>query len=191
MPGQRMGADGSLRELRLDGVTLVVTTAPGGSSSQLIAEAVSRVLGIDVDEVLVSHHCDHCGASDHGRPAVSLRHGDPSVSVSFSRTGRYRVAAARVGAPIGVDIESVAAVARHPVDDVLLHPAERQALRGVDAGEADRFRARLWVAKEAVLKRSGTGLRADLRDLRIELDVRPGLTVFDLDADVVGALATS
>jgi phosphopantetheinyl transferase len=111
--------------------------------------------------------------------------------VSFSRTSGYEVAAARVGDAIGLDVESVARVAAHPVDGVLLHPAERRALEGLDPDAADRYRAQLWVAKEAELKRRGTGLRSDPRELMMLPIARPGLTLFDLDADVVGALATS
>lgn len=52
--------------------------------------------------------------------------------------------------PLGVDVEVVADVARHWPADLVLAPGESAA--------SDLQRARCWAAKEAVLKRRGTGL---------------------------------
>ena len=98
------------------------------------------------------HACPRCGGSDHGRPWARV--GDAAVAASASRAGAHLVVATRAGArPIGVDVEAADAV----VDAaVVLHPAEA----GVDP-------LRAWVAKEAILKHLGTGVRTDPASIRV------------------------
>ena len=113
--------------------------------------------------------------------------------VSLSRVGSLVAVAVTDVAAVGLDIESVASVARAPVADVLLHPSETASSHGK--------LARLWCAKEAVLKAAGVGLRvspsllafagATLASWPSELgfDEAPGVEWFALDDDVVGAVA--
>lgn len=98
------------------------------------------------------HVCPRCGASDHGRPWARISHA--SVASSASRAGAHLVIATRQGSgPIGVDVEASDAV----VDpSVVLHPCEV----GLDPLWA-------WVAKEAIVKHLGTGLRTDPARIRI------------------------
>uniref|UniRef100_UPI000A3F72D0 4'-phosphopantetheinyl transferase family protein n=1 Tax=Cellulosimicrobium cellulans TaxID=1710 RepID=UPI000A3F72D0 len=89
------------------------------------------------------------GATGHGKPelAAALAAG-LHVSVSTA-PGLLAVAVSDEG-PVGVDVESVAAVGAAPVADVLLHPRE--------AAAGPRALARTWVRKEALLKATGHGL---------------------------------
>lgn len=98
------------------------------------------------------HACPRCGGSDHGRPWARL--GGSAVAASASRAGAHLVVATRPGsAPIGVDVEAADGV----VDaSVVLHASD---------GALDPLWA--WVAKEAIVKHLGTGLRTDPRSIRI------------------------
>nr|WP_244962621.1 4'-phosphopantetheinyl transferase superfamily protein [Cryobacterium roopkundense] len=72
--------------------------------------------------------------------------------------------------PVGIDIEELSAVRRAGFDDVAFNADELTALRPVSGVEADRARAVIWTSKEAVLKLTGEGLRADPRGLTVRLD---------------------
>ncbi|MCU1420493.1 MAG: 4-phosphopantetheinyl transferase [Microbacteriaceae bacterium] len=104
--------------------------------------------GRDADRALlakfgtVTQVCPDCGG-DHGRPVVA----EPGRWVSLSRSGGLVAVAFSTAGPVGVDLESRAAVARHPV----------RGLRHPDARE--------WTTKEAVLKADGRGLRVDPAEL--------------------------
>lgn len=96
-----------------------------------------------------------------GRP---LLHQDlePDLRVSLAHKGDHAVAAVRAGAPIGVDIETVA----EPSAELLsasLGAAEQRLV-----GDAPGAFTRAWVAKECVAKAAGTGLRADPKRFAIE-----------------------
>jgi phosphopantetheinyl transferase len=147
--------------------------------------------------VTVRHLCSRCGATDHGRPSVVGADGEQlPLDVSFSRTTGFAIAAATSESQVGIDVESIARIERHSVADVLLHHGE--------LATSTREVARLWVAKEALLKATGDGLNLDLREIELEVSGshaivktwpagRPTpdstITLFQLSDDVVGALA--
>jgi len=188
-----------------DGALLLLDDSETVFADQLIARAAGLIMEIATPDVTVGRSCATCGSTDHGQPLV-VRPGMTvrECSVSFSRAAGHSCAAARLGAAIGVDIESVSAVGRHPVDDVLLASAEKLELAGLGSGGA-RYLAQLWVAKESITKLAGVGLRADLTELHVRLDgsaaelvswpsgpsfdAAPRVTLFDVTDDIVGALA--
>ena len=138
-----------------------------------LAHLVARLAGVDAASVSLSQECPTCGASGHGPLRVGLggRADDSStVHVSLARAGGRLALAVTAAGPVGIDLESVADVARAPVAAVLLSPAEADAVHSLSAPAANTALAELWTAKEAVLKAAGVGLRVDPRDLSITLD---------------------
>ncbi len=62
--------------------------------------------------------------------------------------------------PVGVDLESIAEVARRWQPDLVLAPGE--------SAEDALERARMWAAKEAVLKAYGVGLDQSMTTVRLD-----------------------
>jgi phosphopantetheinyl transferase len=190
----------------LDGAVLLLVDDPATHSAELMARAASHAMNLAQHDVTVERHCANCDSREHGHPSAH-RSGLPAVScsVSFSRTSGHAVAAALRGEAVGVDIESVARISSHPLDSVLLHPAERDQRDRLIPDDRARYLARLWVAKEALVKAVGIGLRVDLTQIRVDvagnsghlrswpselgLVVSPQLTLFEVDDDTIGALA--
>lgn len=98
--------------------------------------------------------CPRCGSSRHGRPW--LRAYGVAHHVSLSRSGAHLVTVL-ADAPVGIDIDSVADVARRWDASLVLAPGEDAA--------TDEDRARAWVRKEAVLKHRGTGLATPMTEV--------------------------
>lgn len=166
---------------------------------EFLARAVALVAGRD--EVTIERVCGRCGG-DHGRPVVA---GHGPIEVSLSRAADVVAVAVSLAGPVGVDIESVAAAARAPFDDIAFGPHERRELRFVDAADAAWARASMWTSKEAVLKAIGVGVVLDParitvsvprreRERHPEVEDFPGaaglrLTSFDPALGVVGTVA--
>ena len=149
--------------------------AKAGDHRRLVA-LVGRLTGVDPDSITLEQVCPNCGAPGHGPLRVVLggtAGSAPAVYVSLSRAeGRLALAVTSAG-PVGIDLESVAALGRAPVADALVSVAETRALAAVDPAEAGAALVSTWTAKEAVLKAAGTGLRVDPRELTIALPL-PG-----------------
>lgn len=95
-------------------------------------------------------------------------------SISHSSLASLGLVVASVSrSPVGVDAESSARRPRSGTE-VALSPAERALLRGLDD---DAVFARVWTAKEAVLKKLGLGLTA-LSEVRLE-DATPDAAVLE------------
>lgn len=134
-----------------------------------LAEAVARVTGVPI--VQLGRRCSHCGAESHGQVFVSSPAEAASAAhVSLARAGGLVACAVSLDGPVGIDIEELSAVRRAGFDDVAFNADELTALRPVSGVEADRARAVIWTSKEAVLKLTGEGLRADPRGLTVRLD---------------------
>lgn len=149
----------------------------GATTEELVRAHVLAALGPGT--VDVGHLCPLCGSSVHGRPWA--RHAPPvpdlptrpatgsvlagassavrEVFVSVSRAAGYAVTALSLRGPVGVDVEVVADVDRGWDPALVLAPGER-------AGTPAE-RAWCWAAKEAGLKRRGTGLTTPMTQVRL------------------------
>jgi 4'-phosphopantetheinyl transferase len=128
--------------------------ANGTTSKRALAVHAAAHLGVTADVVNSGRQCPQCGSSRHGRPwlrAYGVEH-----HVSLSRSGGHLVTVL-AEAPVGIDVESVADVARHWDASLVLAPGEDPT--------TDEERARTWARKEAVLKRRGTGLATPMTDV--------------------------
>lgn len=134
----------------------------------LLRAVLGQHLACDPAAVRLDVRCARCGGP-HGRVRVAGPLGDAATAphVSLTRSGPLVAVALSVHVPVGVDVESVAAVSAAPVADVLLSPEELDAHRalatdpGADPAAGAARLARAWVRKEAALKALGTGLAAD------------------------------
>jgi phosphopantetheinyl transferase len=172
----------------MDDAIVELRDSDGGRDDRgLLAEVAARLLGVATGDVTVEHRCAHCGGTDHGQPEAT---GLGRVFLSLSRAGGRVAVAGSLTAPVGVDIESVERVASAGFDDVAFTARERAGLRGV------HDRARLWAAKEALLKAEGRGLRRDPREIEVTVDAEGALAsaaasirLFDAGPGLVGVVA--
>ncbi len=199
-----------MRELVVGSTTVLIDTLTHtghtGAPSPLIILAAARAMSVDVRDLVSSRRCAECSSTQHGQPFVEFVDGSPCPCfVSFARTVGAEAAAARSEGPVGIDVESRAALSAHAVADVLLHPDELAAIADLTPTEADELIGGTWVAKEALVKATGHGLRLDPRGIRLrlggdtatveswpaELGLRdtPRITLFPLTVDAVGAVA--
>ena len=128
--------------------------------------AVAEVAGAVASSVGLEQRCTRCGGP-HGRVRVVSPAACVPWGVSLSRAGASVAVAVSVLGPVGIDIESIDAVARRDLDDVAFTPGELAALSILPADAAARARTRLWTIKEAVLKLTGDGLNVDPRELSV------------------------
>ncbi|GAA4522700.1 hypothetical protein GCM10023160_11570 [Brachybacterium paraconglomeratum] len=144
----------------------------------ILRDRVGALLGLPPADILVGRSCPRCGSSTHGRPWARARGRRDEVPVSLTRCGEHLMTA--VDAPgtdrLGIDLESLAAVARGWDPELVLHPSERAGAQQ----SGPRERAALWARKEAVLKALGTGLETPMSTVRladfavIDLPAPPG-----------------
>lgn len=114
---------------------------------------VLRDAGVDRSTLTVVHRCAACGGVNHGKPEI-VEALEAGLHVSVSYSAGLVCAAVGSQGPVGVDVESVSALGRAPVADVLLSPSER----GSAVPWSSHALARTWVRKEALLKATGYGL---------------------------------
>ncbi|MBO0871319.1 MAG: 4'-phosphopantetheinyl transferase superfamily protein [Micromonosporaceae bacterium] len=133
------------------------------SAAVLLRRVVAAAGGVPPERVVVDRTCPSC-TRPHGRPVLP----DTGLYASVSHSGeRIAVALTRL-APVGVDVEQVSA----RIDP---HQLAGQVLgHGEQATDTETF-LRYWTRKEAVVKATGDGLRADLRAVLVGRHDRPQL----------------
>jgi 4'-phosphopantetheinyl transferase len=131
----------------------------------LLRLALVECLGLSPQEVNLVSRCGLCGAP-HGKPR--LTHRLSPVELSISHSGDRVVVAFMLGTPVGVDVEQFRPDL--PVDElvgkVLSAPEERRLRRWEPACRMPAFLTS-WTRKEAVVKATGEGIRADLRSIEV------------------------
>lgn len=137
----------------------------------LLTGLVARLTGVAAASVGLTQRCPHCGAGDHGPLRVRIA-GSPAVvpRVSLARAGGRLALAVTAAGPVGIDVESLADLARAPLDAVALSPAEAGTLAPLRPAVTAEALANIWTTKEAVLKAAGLGLRVDPRELTVILE---------------------
>lgn len=115
----------------------------------------AALTGIDLPADLTSWSC-----SPAGKPRLS----QDSAEFSISHTSGMTVCALTLGSPLGVDIEHLQ-ILQHEELSAYFTPAEMVTI----SVSASPWRAllRLWTAKEAVLKATGSGLLSDPAKLEV------------------------
>ncbi|TFD95239.1 4'-phosphopantetheinyl transferase superfamily protein [Cryobacterium lactosi] len=137
----------------------------------LLADLVARLTGVDAASVSLTQRCPRCGAGEHGPLRVRIAGSTSGVPrVSLARSGDLLALAVTAAGPVGIDLESLADLARAPLDDVALSPAEAVALAPLQPAATAAALATIWTTKEAVLKAAEVGLRTDPRDLSVTLE---------------------
>lgn len=142
-------------------------------ADQILRARVAQLLGLASDEVLVGRSCPRCGSSGHGRPWARAKGRRDEVPVSLARCGTHLMTAVGGSGRLGIDLESIAAVARGWDPELVLHPSEHAR----HAAAAPAEQAAVWARKEAVLKALGEGLDTPMSALRLV-----DFTVIDLPA---------
>jgi 4'-phosphopantetheinyl transferase len=134
-----------------------------------------RVLGTHLSiapaDVVLDRTCPEC-ERPHGR--VRLMTAGQPVHISVSHSGERVVVALKIGAPVGVDVETFDPH-RDPAEllpHVLTEAEAAPLLRLSPVARAAAFTT-YWTRKEAVVKATGDGLRASLSDLAVSAPAQP------------------
>ncbi len=132
--------------------------------ASMVRRCAARALGIPARDVVVDRTCNRCGEM-HGRPRVV----GSGLELSVSHSGDLVLVAVSDGAPIGVDVEDIAA--RGPFDHTELAMRVCDPTERPHVGSLRDFLV-YWTRKEALLKASGEGLRVPPVDVVV---TPPGL----------------
>ena len=124
----------------------------------VMREILGSYIGVDAASLLISR-------AENGKPCLHDQY-RADMQFNLSHSGWYGIVAVSFGRRVGVDVEALRADFRwSELANRYFSRREIAWLRTLPAGEALRWFFRLWVAKEAVLKASGAGLSAALREV--------------------------
>lgn len=131
---------------------------------------VAEFLGAAPAKLTANYWCPDCGPDpmpSHGRPGYRLGGQPAEVSISFTRSHGWGLAAMvpSQSVALGIDLQAVAAIVFDGFDDVALSEAEKSRLARISPDTQNAWRAAVWARKEALAKYSALGLRTDPKDL--------------------------
>lgn len=121
-------------------------------TARLMLKKMSRQMGMKGDEFIILK-------DEMGRP--SGKSGASRYCVSIAHTRDDVFCGITQSTAIGVDLEPVNRTVTGALRERILHPAESQSLKKMDA-------VRLWTIKEAFIKLEGCGLRMNMNDVRVQ-----------------------
>lgn len=126
----------------------------------LARTALAEATGLAPQGIRFTTDCPHCGAA-HGKPRLP----GSGLDFSLSHSGDRVVLVLAEGAEVGVDVEQESDRDIDRLAEMVLTPAEREALLAMD----DRRRGfhAYWSRKEALLKATGHGLAAPMTAIHV------------------------
>lgn len=149
---------------------------PADRERFVLACVVTRsVLGANLSmspaDVVLDRTCQDCGLA-HGK--VRVVDESSTVQLSVSHSGDAVVVAFHRSAPVGVDVERIDRGLDHAqLAEEVLTGAESAQLRRLDPAARPRAFTTYWARKEAIVKATGEGLRAPLREIAVSAPDRP------------------
>jgi 4'-phosphopantetheinyl transferase len=128
-------------------------------------------LSISPADVVLDRTCQDCG-QPHGK--VRVVDEGSTVQLSVSHSGDAVVVAFHRSAPVGVDVERIDRGLDHArLAEQVLTDAELAQLRRLHPTARPRAFTTYWARKEAIVKATGEGLRAPLREIALSAPDRP------------------
>jgi 4'-phosphopantetheinyl transferase len=139
------------------------------------AAVIRRVLGRELEvapaDVRLDRTCPDCG-QPHGKVATD------GMQLSVSHSGDLVAVAFHPRTPVGVDVELVdPTIDADSLAAVSLSEVEADQLAEVEPARRARAFTQYWTRKEAVVKATGDGIRADLRKVIVSAPDRPAALV--------------
>ncbi|WBQ03242.1 4'-phosphopantetheinyl transferase family protein [Kribbella sp. CA-293567] len=135
------------------------------------ATIVRRVLSIKLElpprDIQLDRTCPDCGRQ-HGKISVD------GMQLSVSHSGDRVVVAFHPTAAVGVDVELInPSIDADSLASVSLSTLEAAELAGFEPAARARAFTQYWTRKEAVVKATGDGIRADLRKVIVSAPNQP------------------
>ncbi|MCR2763286.1 4'-phosphopantetheinyl transferase superfamily protein [Microbacterium sp. zg.B48] len=144
-----------------------------GSAGQVRRASVSGVAHAWAEELVSDHGLfPWRGLAQAHQWAKPRPVGAPAADVSISHSGGMILVAACLGACVGADIEAAPfnAFTSASLLRRMCTPAEAAYAAGLPDDERRSYLARVWTAKEAIVKADGAGLALDFRTLTVQVD---------------------
>lgn len=133
----------------------------------VIRGVLGRRLDVPPAEVRLDRTCPDCGRP-HGKVATD------GMQLSVSHSGDLIAVAFHPGTPVGVDVELVdPKIDADSLATVSLSDVEADHLAKVEPADRARAFTQYWTRKEAVVKATGDGIRADLRKVIVSAPDQP------------------
>lgn len=132
----------------------------------LTRAALRRVLAMYLQCLPEAVHFD---IAEHGKPALSPRHGS-TLSFNVSHSHNVALIAVADGLALGVDVEQERVEVDYPrIAQRFFSPNETRVLEALDPSEQQSAFFRCWSRKEAVIKGNGRGIALGLAKFDVSL----------------------